>query len=184
MIGRMAASLGWKPHAPIVVGLILLVLGVWQGGEPLIATFPPAGELATVTRTGRGVVELNVQSSGLPRFLRSPLVECRTILDPGDVPVLYRSNLPNYRNVCDAFSGEVSVAMWPTADNGFDRTLAWGVDARGIELARPDAVIAAAKSSGNDRVVLGAILALAGLALIAYGAVRWSKTPREGPIAR
>jgi len=181
MIGRYARSLGWKPHAPIVAGIVLLVLGIWQGGGPLFAVYPKAGDLSEATGSGGEVIELNVQSAGLPLFASGPLLECRTILEPGELAVAYRSNLPNYGAVCEALAHDVTVAMWPDAADPLDRALAWGVEAEGASLASPEAVVAALKSWAGDRIVLGALLAGAGLACIGFGVLRWSQTPREGP---
>jgi hypothetical protein len=181
MIGRYARSLGWKPHAPIVAGLILVVLGVWQGGEPLLATYPETGDLKPVTGTGGEVVELNVQSAGLPFFESGPLLECRAILEPGDRPVLYRSNLPDYAAVQAALRDEVTVLMWETAPDAFDRTMIWGISAGGVPLVTTSAIVEAFRGWRSDRIVLGALLAGAGLACVGYGVFRWSSTPREGP---
>jgi hypothetical protein len=181
MIGRWARSLGWKPHAPIVAGAILAVLGIWQGGAPLFATYPAANDLTAVTGTGQEVVELTVQSAGVPFFESGPLTECRVILEPGAHAVLYRSVLPDYTSVCDAFSGEVTVMMWPTAPDAFDRTLAWGAASGDVTLVTADAVIEAFKNWRNDRIILGAVLLGLGFVAIVFGLIRWSQIPREGP---
>jgi hypothetical protein len=180
VIGRFARSLGWKPHAPIVAGAILVVLGVWQGGEPLFASYPEAGDLEPVTGTGGEVVELNVQSAGLPIFESGPLLECRAILEPGDRPVLYRSILPDDDAVQQALAGEVTVMMWESASEPFDRTMIWGISAGGTTLVAPSAVVEALRAWRADRIILGACLAGVGLVCIGFGIYRWSSTPREG----
>ena len=141
MIGRFSRSLGWKPHAPIVAGVILLVLGVWQGGDPVFAVYPGDGDLKPVTGTGGDVIELNVQSAGLPMFSGGPVLECRAILQPGDRPVLYRSNLPDYDVVQQALEGEVTVLMWETAPDAFNRTLIWGISAGGAPIVSTTAIV-------------------------------------------
>ena len=181
MIGRFSRSLGWKPHAPIVAGVILLVLGVWQGGDPVFAVYPGDGDLKPVTGTGGDVIELNVQSAGLPMFSGGPVLECRAILQPGDRPVLYRSNLPDYDVVQQALEGEVTVLMWETAPDAFNRTLIWGISAGGAPIVSTTAIVDAFRAWRADRITLGAILAVAGLLLVGFGIFRWSRTPREGP---
>ncbi len=181
MIGRFARSLGWKPHAPIVAGSILLILGVWQGGEPLFASYPKTGDLTPFTGTGGEVVELDVQSGGLPLFSSGPLTESRAILEPGQRPVLYRSNQPDYDVVHQALSGEVTVQLWNNGPNPLDRTMIWGISADGAQIAATPAIIDALRAWRHDRIVLGGILAGAGLFFVLFGIYRWSTTPREGP---
>jgi hypothetical protein len=184
MIGRYARSLGWKPHAPIVAGAILLILGIWQGAEPLLAEYPDEAELVPVTGSASEVVDLDVQSGGLPIFTNSSVEECRAILDPGSHPVFYRSILPDYDAVCEALSNGATVMMWPTAPDAVDRALAWGVSSADTQIASPRAVIEALRAWRKDRLILAAVLAAAGLALVIFGITRWSRTPREGPAAR
>lgn len=176
MIGRFARSLGWKPHAPIVAGSILLVLGVWQGGEPLFAQYPNEAELVAVTGSASQSAELNVQSGGIPLFSGGPITEFRAVLQPGSEPVLYRSNLPAYDEVKLALDGDITVQMWPSANDAFDRTLIWGAAAGNVEIAPPSTVIERLRQIRNDRVTFAAVLAVAGLLFIAFGVLRWRQT--------
>lgn len=176
MIGRFARSLGWKPHAPIVAGTILLVLGVWQGAEPLFAKYPNEAELVAVTGSASQTAELDVQSGGIPLFSGGPIMEFRAILEPGSEPVLYRSNLPAYDQVKLAVAGDITVQMWPGAADAFDRTLIWGAAAGAVEIAPAASVIERLRQIRNDRVVFAAVLAVAGLLFVAFGVLRWRQT--------
>jgi len=98
--------------------------------------------------------------------------------------VLYRSNLPNYGEVCQALEGDVTVLMWQTAASAFDRTLIWGASIGETPVVTSQTVIEGFRSWRADRVTLGAFLAGLGLVCILFGVVRWSQTPREGPTAR
>ncbi len=176
MIGRFARSLGWKPHAPIVAGTILLVLGVWQGSEPLFAEYPDEAELVPVTGSASQSAEIDIQSGGIPLFSGSPIVEFRAILEPGSRPVLYRSNLPAYDEVKLAIEGDVTVQMWPGASSAFNRTLIWGLAAGNVDITSATAVIDSLRQIRNDRVIFAAVLAAVGLMFVAFGVLRWRQT--------
>ncbi|MEM7119889.1 MAG: hypothetical protein AAF563_01355 [Pseudomonadota bacterium] len=176
MIGRFARSLGWKPHAPIAAGTILLVLGVWQGAEPLFAGYPREAALVPVTGSASQTAEVSVRSGGIPLFSGGPIMEFRAILEPGSEPVFYRSDLPAYDEVKLALEGDITVQMWPDAGDAADRTLIWGAAAGDVTIVPAGDVIARLRELRNERVTFSAILAIAGLAFVGFGVLRWRQT--------
>lgn len=174
MIGRFSRGLGDRPLPLVAAGTILMVLGLWNGGEALFASYPDARDLVTVEGTAFDAIEVVRKRGAVARFLTGPSLEFQAVLDPGEVLVLYRDDMPRYGEVKAAVAaGPARYGLWPDAPADEDRHRIWSLGNDDGLVVGPEETVAGLRAVRRDAALLPGILAIAGVLLLLSGLRRW-----------
>lgn len=174
MIGRFASGLGDRPLAPVAAGAILFAIGVWNGAEPLLAAYPGERALVAVEGASYDAIEVVRKRGAVVRFLTGPSLEMQAVLEPGEVVVLYRDDMPRYGAVKQAVAeGPATYGLWPDAPAEEDRRRIWSLENRtGVVVSREETV-AGLRDARRAAAMLPALIAVVGLGLVLVGLRRW-----------
>lgn len=174
MIGRFSRGLGDRPVPLVAAGAILIVLGLWNGGEALLASYPAADELQVVDGTAFDAIEVVRKRGAVARFLTGPSLEFQAVLDPGEVLVLYRDNMPRYEEVKAAVAaGPAVYGLWPEASADDDRHRIWSLEGEGGVVVGLEDTVSGLRAVRMESAQLPGILAIVGVLLLLAGLRRW-----------
>lgn len=174
MIGRFSRGLGDRPVPLVAAGAILVVLGLWNGGEALLASYPDAQNLELVEGTAFDAIEVVRKRGALTRFLTGPSLEFQAVLDPGEVLVLYRDNMPRYEEVKAAVAaGPAVYGLWPEAPADDDRHRIWSLEGEGGVVVGLEDTVSGLRAVRSDSAMLPGALAVVGVVLALVGLRRW-----------
>jgi len=174
MIGRFSRGLGDRPLAPLAAGVILLVIGLWNAGESLLAVYPGEQALAPFEGEAFDAVEVVRKRGAVVRFLTGPSLELQAVLEPGQTVVLYRNDMPAYDAVKQAVAGGPAIyGLWPDAPVEDDRRRVWSLEnAAGVVVSREETV-AGLRAARTEAALLPGAIAVVGLVLAIFGLRRW-----------
>ena len=179
MIGRFARGMGDRPVAPLAAGVILLAIGLWNGGELLLASYPEQDDLELVSGEAVDAIVVMRQRGALVRFFQGSGLELQAALEPGERLVLYRNDMPDYEAVKTAITGGPAVyGLWPQAPADEDRHRIWSlVTADGATVVDREATVSGLQAVRRQGAIVPGVIALIGLVVTALAIRRWRRRP-------
>lgn len=177
MIGRFARGLGQRPLAPLVAGLALTVVGLWNAAETWVASYPESDAvLVAIEGTAFDDTMISRKRGALLRFLDGTSYEYQAVLAPGEVVVRYTDDMPRFREVVESVSsGPGLFGLWPEAPSEEDRNRIWSLETAAGPVVTREETTAGLAASRQRAALFPLAIALFGLGVVAVVSLRWRR---------
>jgi len=175
MIGRFSRGLGDRPVAPLLAGVILLAIGVWNGAEHLMPSYPDEADLESFAGEAVDAIVVTRQRGALVRLFQGSSLEFQAALEPGERLVFYRDDMPDYGAVKEAvLAGPAIYGLWPDAPADEDSHRIWSLaTAEGATVIDRATTVAGLQATREDAALVPGVIAVFGLILTVFAIRRW-----------